>query len=212
VIDFFSKHNALYPSTEITAETTAENLFDYYTTFGMFDQIFHDPGSVIQFLNQWMGIEDRVSLVDRHQSCRVEGINKQMLRHLRTLVLDERVLDKWSHVIVLKMVEFILDDSKNFEAGYKPFELKFGSDAATYFRLSKQLPPNYRRSSYCQFLNENLRNLRQIRKTYQDQLVQSVLLVIIRYSRTCTNDVSSCPLSDKKCSTHPNSHESVSMN
>jgi hypothetical protein len=27
-------------------------------------------------------------------------------------------------------------------------------------------------SSYCKFLNENLRNLRQISKSYQDQLVQ----------------------------------------
>jgi hypothetical protein len=96
VVDFFSKHSALYPSAEITAETTAENLFDYYTTFRMFDQLFHDPGStfeskVVQLLNQWMGIEDRVSLVDRHQSCGVEGTNKQILKHLRTLVLDERV-------------------------------------------------------------------------------------------------------------------------
>jgi hypothetical protein len=37
IVDFVSKHTALYPSAEITAETTAENLFDYYTTFGMFD-------------------------------------------------------------------------------------------------------------------------------------------------------------------------------
>jgi hypothetical protein len=53
-----------------------------------------------------MGVKDRVSLVDRHQSCGVEGTNKQILRHLCTLVLDERVLDKWSHVSVLKMVEY----------------------------------------------------------------------------------------------------------
>jgi hypothetical protein len=69
------------------------------------------------------------------------------------------------------MVEFTLNDSKNSETGYKPFELKFGFDAATYFSLSEQLPPDDHSSSYCQFLNENLRNLRQISKTYQDQLV-----------------------------------------
>jgi hypothetical protein len=119
-----------------------------------------------------MGIEDRVSLVDRHQSCSVEGTNK---RHLRTLVLDERVLEKWSHVSVLKMVKFILNYSKDSETGYKPFELKFGSDAATYFRLAEQLHPDDRSSSYCKFLNENLRNLRQISKTYQDQSVQKRL-------------------------------------
>jgi hypothetical protein len=70
------------------------------------------------------------------------------------------------------MVEFIPNDSKNSETGYKPFELKFGSDAATYFRLPEQLPRDDRSSSYCKFLNENLRNLRQISKTYQDQLVR----------------------------------------
>jgi hypothetical protein len=70
------------------------------------------------------------------------------------------------------MVEFILNDSRNSETGYKPSELKFGSDAATYFRLQEKLPSDDRTSSYCQFLNENLRNIRQISKTYQDQLVQ----------------------------------------
>jgi hypothetical protein len=123
IVDFFSKHAALYASATITAEQTAENLFSYYTTFGTFDQIFHDPGSafeskVVKLLNQWIGIEDRVSLVNRHQSCgvegtnkqvlRVEGTNKQVLRHLRTLITDERMITKWSHPSILKMVEFIL--------------------------------------------------------------------------------------------------------
>jgi hypothetical protein len=99
VVDFFSKHAALYASATTTAEQTAENLFSYYTTFGTFDQIFHDPGSafeskVVKLLNQWIGIEDRVSLVNRHQSCGVEGTNKQILRHLRTLVTDERMITK----------------------------------------------------------------------------------------------------------------------
>jgi hypothetical protein len=37
------------------------------------------------------------------------------------------------------MVEFILNDSRSSETGYKPFELKFGTDAATYFRLPEQI-------------------------------------------------------------------------
>jgi hypothetical protein len=109
IVDFFSKHVALYASATITAEQTAENLFSYYTTFGTFDQIFHDPASafeskVLKLLNQWIGIEDRLSLVNRHKSCGNEGNNKQVFHHLRTLVTDKRTITKWSHPSILKMV------------------------------------------------------------------------------------------------------------
>ena len=75
-------------------------LFTFFCTFGMYDELWSDPGSdlmaeVVQKLSEWMGIKRVISLVDRHESNGVEGSNKQILRHLRTLVHDLRVPTRW---------------------------------------------------------------------------------------------------------------------
>ena len=44
--------------------------------------------AVVAQLSEWMGVKRVISLVDRHQSNGVEGTNKQIVRHLRTLVHD----------------------------------------------------------------------------------------------------------------------------
>jgi hypothetical protein len=64
--------------------------------FGLYDEVISDPGSdfmsqMVASLNSWFGIRHKVSLVDRHESNGVEGTNKQLLRHLRALVHDERL-------------------------------------------------------------------------------------------------------------------------
>ena len=80
-VDLFNHHVQLYPRKVHTAETLADNLFHYYMTFGVYDQIITDPGSdimsqVVTQLNQWMGVEHLISLVGRHESNGVEGTNK----------------------------------------------------------------------------------------------------------------------------------------
>ena len=74
-------------------------------TFGVYDQIITDPGSdimsqVVTQLNQWMGVVHLISLVGRHESKGVEGTNKQILRHIRTLVADERCIKKWGRPFI----------------------------------------------------------------------------------------------------------------
>ena len=49
-----------------------------------------------------------VSLVDRHESNGVEGPNKQLLRHLRTLVYDTRIISRWTDPTILCMVLFVI--------------------------------------------------------------------------------------------------------
>ena len=61
------------PAKEYTANTIAVALFTYFCTFGMFEELWSDPGSdlmseVVQKLCDWMGIRRVISLVDRHES------------------------------------------------------------------------------------------------------------------------------------------------
>ena len=100
IVKHFTKHVGVYPSVDYTAKTIATALFQYFCTFGLFDKIWSDPGSdilsdVVAQLNQWFGIRDVVSLVDRHESNGIEGSNKLILRLLKTLVHEERMAKKW---------------------------------------------------------------------------------------------------------------------
>jgi hypothetical protein len=111
IVNHFTKLVSAYPSPTYDALAIARACFQYYCTYGVFDQIWSDPGSNIMAeevtqLNQWFGIRHVVSLVDRHESNGVEGSNKQILRHLRCLVHDLRLVKKWSDPSILSLVLF----------------------------------------------------------------------------------------------------------
>jgi len=88
-----------------------------------------------------MGIRRVISLVDRHESNGVEGTNKQILRHLRTLVHDLRVPKEWSDPTILSLVLFAINDGVNSETGVRPLDAMFGSADGPYFRLPDSVDP-----------------------------------------------------------------------
>ena len=45
VVEHFTKHVAVYPAKEYTAHSLATALFQYFTTFGVFEEVWSDPGS-----------------------------------------------------------------------------------------------------------------------------------------------------------------------
>ena len=99
IVVFYTKYVWATPAKDYTAHTVAVALFTFFFTFGMYDELWSDPGSdlmaeVVQKLSEWMGIKRVTPLVDRHESNGVEGYNKQILCHLRTLVHDLQVPKK----------------------------------------------------------------------------------------------------------------------
>jgi exonuclease III len=73
---------------------------------------------------------------------------------------------------VLRTVEYVLNDTFNRETGTSAFLLTFGNDVETYMNLPSQLPPAEFTSKYVKLLDENLKLVRDISKTYQDELVR----------------------------------------
>ena len=125
IVEHFTKHVGVYPSPDYTALTIATALFQYFCTFGLFEELWSDPGSdimseVVSQLNKWFGIRHVVSLVDRHESNGVKGSNKQILRHLKALTHESRMINKWSDPTVLPLVVFAINDSINSELVYVP--------------------------------------------------------------------------------------------
>ena len=145
VVEHFSHFPVAYPAKSYDAETVAKTLFKHICTYGVFDQLASDPGSafmadVVQQLNRWIGWYHKVSLVGRHQSNGCEGTGKQVLRHLKTLVLDARLHDSWGSDEVLPLINFHLASFPTSETGgLTPFELKYGSADSPYYRLPPDL-------------------------------------------------------------------------
>jgi hypothetical protein len=169
VINHFTKLVGLYPSATSSAVDAAKALFSYFSTYGLVDAIISDPGTeftneVVSHLTRWLGIRHQFSLVDRHESNGVEHTNALILRHLKALVFDERVLHKWSDPTVLPLIQFLLNSFDNSETGVIPFAATFGSTSTTYFNLpalrdgENELgpPPT---AAYVKLLDQNLQLL-----------------------------------------------------
>ena len=177
IVVFYIKYVWATPAKEYTAHTVAVALFTFFCTFGIYDELWSDPGSdlmaeVVQKLTEWMGIRRVISLVDRHESNGVEGSNKQILRHLRTLVHDLRVPKKWSDPTILSLVLFAINDGVNSETGVRPLDAMFGSEDSPYFRLPDSTDPSSITSAWVRGLDEDLRHIRAKSLAFQKELVQ----------------------------------------
>lgn len=177
IVNHFTKLAALYPGKRPDAFTAATALFQYCCTYGLFDSLLSDPGSeftneIVSHLTRWFGIRHRFSLVDRHESNGVEGTNKVILRHLKALVMDERVGSEWSSPSVLPLIQFLINSHDSSETGVIPFHAHFGSADATYFRMPEEGGTDMQRiHAYIKLLNDNLRHLQDVSRQFQAKLV-----------------------------------------
>ena len=177
IVEHYSHFPQAYAASTYDADTLARTLFKHFCTFGLFDIIYSDPGSafmsaVVAQLNAWLGVQHRVSLVDRHESNGCEATGREVIRHLRTLVMDERLIDRWSDDSVLPIINFMLASKPTAETGgFTPFQLKYGSEDAQYFRLP-QTPDGApaQPGELLRLLDDNLRLVRSISTRKQAEL------------------------------------------
>lgn len=180
VVEHFTKFVAVYPSKEYTGESIAKALLQFFSQYGVFEELMSDPGSdimssAVTCLNKWMGISHIVSLVDRHESNGVEQSNNQILRHLKTLVHDYRMVNKWSDPTILALIIFTLNDSINSETGCRAFDLKFGSQDGPYLKLPKLQPGPEFSNKWLSLVNEDLKAIREISTKFQADLIATRL-------------------------------------
>jgi hypothetical protein len=176
VVEHYSHFPHAHAAKDYSAETVAIALFKHFCTFGVFDEIASDPGSafmsdVVKELNRWLGIKHKVSLVGRHESNGCEGSGKQFLRHLTTLVCDERLQSEWSSDTVLPLINFHLAAFPTSETGgLTPFQLKYGTQDASFFKLPDELPPGQQMSDVLRLLDANLKIVRAKSLEFQQAL------------------------------------------
>ena len=181
IVEHYSHFPRSYAAKDYSAETVATTLLDHVSTFGLFDQLASDPGAsfmseVVRLLNDYLGIHHKVSLVGRHESNGCEGSGKQFLRHLRTLVMDEQLKDRWSDPKVLPLVNFFLASFPTSETGgLTPFQLKYGSQDAGYFKLPTGLSPGQESSEYLRRLDADIQHIRRVSTELQEAIVRERL-------------------------------------
>ena len=150
-------------------------LFQFFSTYGVFEELISDPGSdltseVVKHLTDWYGIRHVFSLVDRHESNGVKGTNKSILRHLRAIVSNERLKDRWSDPSVLNFVQYVLNSQVSYETGTVPFHAHFGTKDSTYFKLPEPVTEASNTQEFIRLLDENLRVIWELSKKHQTEV------------------------------------------
>ena len=99
IIDAFSRWVELFPTKSTTAIQTASVMLNHIGRFGSPEVIHTDQGpafhnELVQELLRLCGIEH--SAYSFEENGIVERANQEVLRHLRALLFDSRIHDKWS--------------------------------------------------------------------------------------------------------------------
>jgi transposase InsO family protein len=153
VIDCFSRFVELYPCISTSAAETAEKLLEYTGRYGQPSQILYDKGT--QFVNGMVTELCKKLQVDtitstpysKEENGIVERANKEVLRHLRAFIVDEKILESWSSY--LPMIQRIMNSTVHSALGVSPAEIVFGITASRLDRklLSDTPTPNYDHST-----------------------------------------------------------------
>jgi hypothetical protein len=177
VINLFTKLVGLYPVAKHDAPSTATAIFQYFCTYGLVSHMISDPGSefdneVVSHLTRWLGLRHIFSLVDRHESNGVESTNGQILRLLKALVFDERLVNNWSSPTVLPLIQYHLNSLRHSESDCSPFEVTFGTLDSQFFSLPTfaSAPDGPPFNAYVIELNKNLQTIRDISLKFQQEL------------------------------------------
>ena len=162
-----------YPSKDKEAVTIASNLYQYFCTFGLKNEIITDPGSeftaqVTQHLFTWLNFRHLPSLVERHESSMAEPWNRELLDKLRCLVTSSNVKHRWSYPEVLYTALYICNEQQPTRGGIEPLSLLFGSHfQGIPDNMELPIDPH----EYVRNLDENFRYLRDVAREYHDRQV-----------------------------------------
>jgi hypothetical protein len=170
-----SKLTSLHPSKDKGAIAQATALFEFFSRYGVYCEIFSDLGSdltskVVEQLTRWYGIRHRFSLVDRNESCGVEGTNAKVLRLLRTMLCDNNIKDRWSDPTVIGMVQYVANSYKNWETNVSPFHATFKTEAHTYQQVPSTTNPAGDVDKFVKLLDKDLKYIWGIAQEFNKQL------------------------------------------
>ena len=129
IIDNFSRFTDLFPCNSTAAEGAADALLSFCARYGTPLHFTTDSGSnfkstLMKGLLERLGTDHHLTTpYSKEMNSLVERMNKEILRHLRNIIFDKRVADKWSKYCPI--VQRILNTTINTATGLTPAEIVF---------------------------------------------------------------------------------------
>ena len=157
VVDHFTRYAQAYPTSNKTANTAAERLFnDFFMRFGFAERIHHDQGG--EFQNQLFDQLERLCRMDKSRTTpyhpqgngKAERFNRTLLGQLRTL--PEQFKSKWKDHLP-KLVH-AYNCSPHDSTGYPPFQLLFGHAPRLPVDMLFDTPQSNKIKSYKAYVDE----------------------------------------------------------
>jgi transposase InsO family protein len=132
IIDCFSRWVELFGIPDTSALSAAKALLEHCGRFGVPALIRSDRGpqfanELIEKLVDLLGTEHELTTAySKEENAIVERANKEVMRHLRAIVYDDRIYNKWS-TDQLPLVMRILNSEQKLRTGVSPAEILFGN-------------------------------------------------------------------------------------
>jgi hypothetical protein len=143
VVDCFTRFVELYPVRTTEGKEAARNLAVHAGRYGTPAQIQSDGGTqfvndTVQALCDLLGTQKITTVAySKEENALVERSNKEVMRHLRAFIYDNKILEDW--VESLPMVQRIINSTPHSSIGVAPAQLLFGN-AVTLDRNLYNLP------------------------------------------------------------------------
>jgi Integrase core domain len=178
IIDAFSRFVKLYPIPDTTAKSALLSLMDWVGMFGIPSEMVSDNGTqfandlISEFLSTLETTDAKIQAYSKEENGLVERANKEVNRHLRTIVYNRKVKNKW--VKYLPLVQRIMNASIHSSIGVSPAQIVFGNSV----RLDRNLLPletqvhATKANEYLADLLSGQRDILQIAIRNQDEIDQ----------------------------------------
>jgi hypothetical protein len=131
IIDNFSRFVELYPTTDLTADGAARCLLNFIGRYGTPHYIRSDGGtqfvnSILSNIAMLVGTDTIKSVAHSHEeNGLVERANKEVMRHLRNILLEYSAYNTWSSCV--PFVQRIMNAKRHTSLGVSPAQIIFGT-------------------------------------------------------------------------------------
>ncbi len=131
VVCCFTRFVELYSIPDTTAVVAAKCLLQHVGRYGTPQRIRSDNGSqnvneVIKEFFELIGTEHQLTLAySKEENAIVERANKEVMRHLRAILIEKNTHNQWS--TYLPLVQRIMNASEHSAIGFSPAQLLFGN-------------------------------------------------------------------------------------
>lgn len=183
VIDNFTRFVELFVTPNNSSTETAKAILSIYGRYGLPQMIHSDQGShftanVIEELCNYFKVQQQYSLPYRPQANGiVERCNKEIVTHLKSLVLDKRATDDWG--IHVPIIQRIINTMFHTSIGTTPSKLLYGSQAVSKRNfidaVARGRVPMAESSNYIKELDELMEAYQQQAIEIQDKVIEAHL-------------------------------------